>query len=185
MLKRMRFSLRYMGDPPWETGISPPELMAFINSHAPGRALDLGCGTGTNAITLAQHGWQVTGVDFVGRALKAARDKARHAGVTIEFLRQDASRLDNLQPPFDLALDIGCYHNLDETSQARYLANLQRLLAPNGVFLLYGILRKSERSEFGLSESGLQRLKQSLTLVQRVDGSERGQFSSAWFTFHR
>ena len=52
-LRRLSFLLWYFRDPPWDTNISPPELLDFINRHPPGRVLDLGCGTGTNVITLA------------------------------------------------------------------------------------------------------------------------------------
>jgi cyclopropane fatty-acyl-phospholipid synthase-like methyltransferase len=62
------FNRWYFGRPPWDTGVSPPELLAHLDVHAPGRALDIGCGTGTNAITMAQHGWQVTGMDFAVKA---------------------------------------------------------------------------------------------------------------------
>jgi len=65
----------YFGQPPWDTGISPPELLEFIRTHNPGRAIDLGCGTGTNVITLVNAGWDVTGVDFAPRAIKIARRK--------------------------------------------------------------------------------------------------------------
>ncbi len=59
------------GFKPWDSGISPPELVATIegaNALTPGKALDLGCGTGTNSVYLARHGWAATGVDFVPRA---------------------------------------------------------------------------------------------------------------------
>ncbi|HZD55845.1 MAG TPA: class I SAM-dependent methyltransferase, partial [Anaerolineales bacterium] len=69
ILRRIFFNLWYYREPPWDTGISPPELLAFIESHPAGQALDLGCGTGTNVITLARNGWQVTGVDFAPRAI--------------------------------------------------------------------------------------------------------------------
>ena len=84
-LRRLFFNIWYYQSgifqtPPWDTGISPPELINYLESHTPGLALDLGCGTGTNVITMAEYGWQVTGVDFVRRAISKARDKAIHAG---------------------------------------------------------------------------------------------------------
>ncbi|MEW6615857.1 MAG: methyltransferase domain-containing protein [Thermodesulfobacteriota bacterium] len=64
-LSSLMFMWRYFrGQTPWDTNITPPEVMEFIQKTSPGRALDLGCGTGTNGITLARHGWKVTGVDF-------------------------------------------------------------------------------------------------------------------------
>ncbi|MCK7512216.1 MAG: methyltransferase domain-containing protein [Desulfobacterales bacterium] len=71
---RWRFEWRYWrGNTPWDTNITPPEVMEFIAETPPGRALDLGCGTGTNAIALARHGWQATGVDFAPKAVHKAR----------------------------------------------------------------------------------------------------------------
>jgi len=79
MLRKLWFTRAYYKHPVWDTGTSPPELLSFIESHTPGKALDIGCGTGTNAITLAKSGWQVTGVDYVARAIRLA--KKRHTPV--------------------------------------------------------------------------------------------------------
>lgn len=68
------------GKPPWDSGITPPELVALVegpDALAPGRALELGCGTGTNAVYLARHGWQVAAVDLVDRAVRQARRRPR------------------------------------------------------------------------------------------------------------
>jgi methylase of polypeptide subunit release factors len=74
-----------LGFKPWDSGVPPPELVAVVegkDSLAPGKALDLGCGTGTNCIYMARHGWEATGVDFVPRAISAATRKAVVAGVS-------------------------------------------------------------------------------------------------------
>ena len=65
ILRKLYYTLFYLKDPPWDTGITPPELLEFITNHVPGSALDLGCGTGTNAITLTKNQWEVIGIDFV------------------------------------------------------------------------------------------------------------------------
>ena len=186
MIHRLFFEVFYFRHPPWDTGISPPELIAFINSHPPGRALDLGCGTGTNAITLAQHGWQVVGVDFVGRAIRAARRKSKQAGVLVDFHIDEVTRLSGVTGPFDLVLDIGCLHNLTEQQKAQYADNLRRLLAPQGTFLLYTFIISDETAQGrGLTPGDLTLLASCLRLLQRVDGADRGERASAWLTYQR
>ena len=93
----------------WDSGITPPEVVAEIEGEqplTPGRALDLGCGTGTNALYLSKHGWQVVGVDFSPLAIAAARQKL--AGTKrVTFVQGDVTRLSQLgvDGPFDLVLD--------------------------------------------------------------------------------
>ncbi len=136
---RWRFEWRYWrGNTPWDTNITPPEVMEFIAAAPPGKALDLGCGTGTNAITLARHGWQATGIDFAPKAIRSARRKAKQAGLTIDFHCADASDLGILPGPFDYVLDIGCLFTLKEPARTRYARELARLLRPQGDYMLYG-----------------------------------------------
>jgi len=184
---RILYTLYYLlqRNPPWDTGISPPELISFIQNHPPGRALDLGCGTGTNAITLAQHGWQVTGIDFAHRAICQARRKVKKAGVRVDLRVGDVSQPKNLAEPFDLVLDIGCFHSLPEAERARYCRNLERLLAPGGTFLSYVFFRDRAEPGTGLVEEDLQALAERFQLVDRQDGSERGVRPSAWLTYQK
>jgi SAM-dependent methyltransferase len=128
--------------PDWDTGLTPPEVTSAIDQFKqPGRALDLGCGTGTTSIYLAQRGWHVTGVDFSPKAIELARDKAQRAGVKSDFHLGDVSRLDFLREPFDLIFDIGCLHGLDHESRTRYAEQLRRLTHPGSKFLLFGFIR--------------------------------------------
>jgi SAM-dependent methyltransferase len=184
VLLRLSYKLSYFGNPPWNTGVSPPELLDFIQEHPPGRAIDLGCGTGTNAITLAKNGWQVTGVDFVSKAIRKARKKAERAGVTVRFIVDDVTQLKDINGSFDLVLDIGCLHSLTDHGKARYLTNLERLLAPEGYFLLYTWIKTSD-NDSGLGEADLTSISEQLLLKSRQDGSERGKRPSAWFSFQR
>ena len=128
--------------PDWDTGVTPPEVTSALAAFKqPGRALDLGCGTGTSSICLAQHGWQVTAVDFAPKALELARDKAQRAGVELDFHLGDVSHLDFLRELFDLILDIGCLHGLDRESRTRYAEQLRRLTRSGSKFLLFGFAR--------------------------------------------
>jgi cyclopropane fatty-acyl-phospholipid synthase-like methyltransferase len=184
--QRIFYALMYFRRPPWDTGISPPELMEHIATHPPGRALDLGCGTGTNALTLAEHGWQVTAVDFIPRALQQARRKARQAGVIVDFHLDDVTRLDGIRGPFDLALDIGCFHSLAPSGRQAYLQNLERLLAPGGVFLVYAFLRAADDpGSPGLTEAEIAAISSRLEPVNRLNSTERGRVPSAWLTWRK
>ncbi len=186
MLRKLFFNLAYLQKPIWDTGISPSELAEFISSHAPGRALDMGCGTGTNVVTLAKAGWQVTGVDFTPRAIRRARQKARDSHVTVELRLGDVTRLKDIDGKFDLILDLGCYHSLAPGKRPVYLANVDRLLANDGTFLLYSFLGSGYgRTGPGSSEDELQYIDQKLRIVQRIDSTERGYRPSAWLTVQK
>ena len=175
----------YFRKPRWDTGISPPELMNFLKNRPAGRALDLGCGTGTNAITLAKHGWEVTGVDFISKAIRQARNKARDANLPINFQRRDVTNLGGIAGPFDLILDIGCFHSLSPLGRKAYIANLDGILAPGGTFLLYGFLNSvDDRSERGLNEEDITQISRHLTLSNRQDGSEHSR-PSTWLMFSK
>ncbi|OGO61723.1 MAG: hypothetical protein A2032_03210 [Chloroflexi bacterium RBG_19FT_COMBO_49_13] len=186
MLRKIRFTLLYFGKPRWDTGVSPPELLDFIQNHPPGRALDLGCGTGTNAITLARHGWQVTGVDFVSTAIHAARCKAHQAGLQVEFFTGDVTRLDYINFPYDLILDIGCLHTLSPGQQVDYLLDVQRLLSPKGTYLLYAFINPSPGSKMpGLTLTDLQNIESVIQPILRKDGIDHNQRQSAWLAYSK
>ena len=187
MLKRIQqinrnlfFRLFYLRKTPWDTGITPPELEEFIASHPPGRALDLGCGTGTNAITLTQHGWQVTGVDFVPKAIRQARRKAHAAGLEIEFRVGDVTDPAHFRGHYDLIYDIGCYHIIDPANRARYQTLVAEHLAPGGMYMLYGFFEESGEQ---ISRTDLDAFQNLLTLTRREDGFDQGEKGSIWLWF--
>ncbi len=184
---RLGFEWRYWrGQTPWDTQVTPPEVMEFIANTPPGRALDLGCGTGTNAITLTRHGWQVTGVDFAPRAIRIARRKAAAAGLTITFHAADVADLSMLTGPFDYVLDIGCLFVLSETQRLKYAAELTRLTQPGSCYMLYAWLPRPWRGgTWGIASEGVQSLlKSDFAKVRRVVGRENGH-PSAWYWFQR
>jgi cyclopropane fatty-acyl-phospholipid synthase-like methyltransferase len=186
-IKRLFFHIWYFRKPPWDTNQTPPELYEFMQSNPPGRALDLGCGTGTNVIALAKHGWQATGVDFIPKAIKAARKKAHKAGVDVNLEVGDVTRLDAIEGPFDLILDIGCYHSLDSEGMKAYRQQVRRLLAPGGSYLIYLFFKTEDQSSAvkgsNATEADLKSFLDFLELEQRQDGEERGLRRSAWLTY--
>ncbi|GHC51445.1 class I SAM-dependent methyltransferase [Streptomyces flavofungini] len=102
----------------------------------PGRALELGCGPGRNALHLAALGFAVDAVDVSPAALAWARERARAAGAEVRFHLGDAFALDPavLDGPYDLVYDSGCFHHLPPHRRVSYLALLERALAPGGHF---------------------------------------------------
>ncbi|MFN2198839.1 MAG: class I SAM-dependent methyltransferase [Anaerolineales bacterium] len=183
-LRRISFNLWYYRDPPWDTGISPPELLAFLDAHHPGRALDIGCGTGTNVITMAKRGWKVTGVDFAARAIRTAQQKVQQTGVEARLLVGDVTRLEKITGQFDLILDMGCLHGILPEQRQIYYTNLSRWLAPGGIYLLYAFwMDPQAHKQNGLTHEDLLALTARLELVDRQDGTERGRRPSTWFTF--
>jgi ubiquinone/menaquinone biosynthesis C-methylase UbiE len=188
LFRRFLFQFWYFGQPPWDTGISPPELLEFIQNHKPGRAIDLGCGTGTNVITLARAGWKVTGVDFAPRAIKLARQKVKQAGAQAELLIRDVTNLEGIDGPFDFAFDLGCFHSIPQDGKPKYLKQLDRILTPNGFWLMYGFLRWDTGPTVGpgLAEADIHRISSQLTLFSRRDGSDDNrERPSAWFLFQK
>ena len=186
MIRKLLFNLAYYQKPVWDTGISPQELTSFISTHSPGKALDLGCGTGTNVITLAKSGWQVTGVDFAPRAIRIAKQKAQHRGIKVELLVDDVTHLDSISGCFDLILDIGCFHSLPPKDHPKYVSNIDRLLAPTGAYLLYVFFKTQTVDQGpGVTENDMINLSKMLKLTHRMDSTERGVRQSAWFIFQK
>ncbi|MFD3661905.1 class I SAM-dependent methyltransferase [Streptomyces sp. NPDC058659] len=111
-----------------------------------GKALDLGCGPGRNALHLASLGFDVTAVDLSPAAIAWAEERAREAGAeSVRFVCGDAFAAP-LDGPYDLVYDSGCFHHLPPHRRVSYLALLDRVLAPGGHFAL---------SAFAAGEGGM------------------------------
>ena len=134
--------------PPWDPGIPDPMLVEMIDSRAvaPGRTLEIGCGTGTNAICLAQHGFEVVGVDISPLAVDKARARAegRCRFETVDFLNEAPPG-----GPFAFAFDRGCFHTFDlDRERVRFAGNVAAALVDGGVWLsLIGSTEGSPREQ--------------------------------------
>ena len=124
---------------PWDVG-EREELVSLVESGRiqPGRAIDLGCGTGANAIYLAQNGFEVTGVDFAEAAIEKARARAKEAGRQVNFRVDDLTNLRNVSGTFDFLLDYGVLDDLRPHQREAYLRNMLRLTHPGSYYLLWG-----------------------------------------------
>jgi ubiquinone/menaquinone biosynthesis C-methylase UbiE len=183
MLHRLRFTLSYLGRPPWDSGVSPPELFDFIATHPAGRAIDLGCGSGTNVLSLARNGWQVTGIDFAATAIWIARRKIQRGEAIATLSVGDVTHLEAITGSFDLALDLGCFHGIGD--RQAYLIQLRRLLGTGGHWLMYGFFRTAaEHAGPGLDDATLRLIEtHGFRLVSRTDGVDKRSRPSAWFLY--
>jgi SAM-dependent methyltransferase len=123
---------------PWDIG-PRPELVDLVKSGRlkPGRAIDLGSGTASNVIFLAQHGFEVTGVDFAAAAIDKGRRMALEAGVNATFIHDDLTTLQRVTGIFDLLVDYGTLDDLSPPQRDKVTRNILRLTRPGTQFLLY------------------------------------------------
>ncbi|RIL11074.1 class I SAM-dependent methyltransferase [bacterium] len=194
-----RFAERYASrDVPWDRAEPPPEVLATAPALPVGRALDLGCGFGRAALFLARLGWHVDAVDFVPAAIEEARARARAAGLAdrIVFHVGDIADMAFLDGPYDLAIDVGTLHSLEEAELRGVAAGLARLLRPGAQFLLFahldmqGVPTGGDDPRRWLDEAVLHAVFGADFQLER---SERGTtqvgdnppWPSAWFWFRR
>jgi len=128
LLERWDSRYRREGRPGWDTGRPSSELKKAVEEGTlrPCRVVELGCGTGTNAIYLAQKGFDVTAIDIAPTALALAEQKAAKAGVEARWVLANVLNPPELGP-FDLVYDRGCYHGVRQQNAAGYVAALGQL----------------------------------------------------------
>ena len=150
----------------------------------PGRALDVGCGTGTNSVYLARHGWRVIGVDYTARAVAAARVRARREGVQVRFLQADVTRLEagSVEPGVDLVLDMGCFHGVPRRGRPDYARVVGSLAAPGATMLLFCF--RAPGGIPGVTDQEVQSVFAPWFDVVRVLPGE-GDRNPAWYTLRR
>jgi SAM-dependent methyltransferase len=142
MAGRRSYDFMYRVGAPWETSAPRPELVELVARGGitpPGRALDLGCGGGTNAVFLAQQGFATTGVDFSPVALAKAREAARIAQVQVDFVQADftAPRVEGITGPYDLIVDYGSIDDVDPAQRRMAASHVAEWTRPGGVVLMW------------------------------------------------
>jgi SAM-dependent methyltransferase len=139
MAEHIEWNDRYRdGNLPWDTGRPSSELQRVLSRDTirPCRALELGCGTGTNSVWLAQQGFEVTGIDVAPLAIEQAEKRAQAAAVRVRFVVADVLQLPVLAAPFEFFFDRGCYHAVRRVASDLYAPAIARQLASGGRGLL-------------------------------------------------
>lgn len=134
-----------LGLTPWESDYSlVPQLEGLLASEeadrdAPyGPSLDLGCGTGRWSILLAKRGWEVTGIDVVPTAVRAARERVREEGAEVEILEGDvtALRAAGVAPGVSFFLDVECFNHLADEQRAKVGSEVNAVATEDATMLL-------------------------------------------------
>ncbi len=144
-----RFHQAYEGQPPWDIGRAQPAIVELADAgELQGPVLDVGCGTGENALFLASRGFEVAGVDAVPAAILSAARKAQQRGLSAAFLVHDALELEGLGRRFRTVVDSGLFHTFDDAERLRFALSLASVLEPGGRYFML-CFSERERREGG------------------------------------
>jgi len=124
--------------PPWDVGRPQPTFVELVRARElnKGRVLDVGCGTGENALYLAENGFSVIGVDLSSRAIAAARAKTAKRRLNVDFRAGNALSLDFKDSLFDNVIDSGLFHTFTDNDRPVYAGEMARVLAPRGRYFM-------------------------------------------------
>jgi cyclopropane fatty-acyl-phospholipid synthase-like methyltransferase len=131
------FDSAYRGTPPWDIGRPQKEFTELVRrGEITGSVLDIGCGSGDNALFFAQEGFDVWGIDSSPLAIQKAREKGAQRGLTAHFLVLNALELTKLNRTFDTATDSGLFHTLSDEDRPLFVKNLAAILSPTGNYFM-------------------------------------------------
>lgn len=180
------------GQLPWDTGEPEPLLVEFVTSGAvtPGSTLEIGAGTGTNAIWMAERGFDVLGVDVSPLAVERARAKMDGRVLRCRFAASDFLAASADSGPFHFVFDRGCFHVFDEPDERqRFAARVAAALAPDGLWLsLIGSTEGSAREVGPPRRSACEvtnAIEPALEIVELRSVEFRGHGAKAWFCLSR
>ncbi len=129
-----RFAEMYQGQAPWDIGRPQPIVVELAAAGRFGkRVIDVGCGTGDNAIYLTGLGHEVLGLDYVAVAIERAKAKAAKLGSNAQFIVGNALKLDTLNQQFDTALDCGLFHTFSDEERPTYVLGLAAVVRTGGL----------------------------------------------------
>ena len=125
-------------DLPWELGRPRKVLVELVEKGLirKGKALDICCGAGTNAIYLAKKGFQVSGIDISHKAVEIAKEKAEKANVKTDFLVQNFLNLPFGDGVFDFVFDMGCFHHVKVDDRSTFIKGVYRVLKKGGSYFM-------------------------------------------------
>jgi SAM-dependent methyltransferase len=180
------------GQLPWDTGQPEPLLVEFVASSCvkPSPMLEIGAGTGTNAIWMAERGFDVLGVDVSPLAVERARAKMDGRALRCRFAALDFLAAPLPGGPFQFVFDRGCFHVFDKPDERqRFAARVAAALAPGGLWLsLIGSTEGSPREVGPPRRSAFEvtlAIEPALEVVELRSAEFHGSNAKAWFCLSR
>ena len=128
----------YKTTPPWDIGHSQPAFVEIVENGELTKTtvLDVGCGTGENALYFAQKGFSVVGIDLSTRAISRAKEKAVERKLKVDFRVANALSLEYANDNFDNAIDSGLFHTFNDADRITFAREIARVLATNGRYFM-------------------------------------------------
>jgi 2-polyprenyl-3-methyl-5-hydroxy-6-metoxy-1,4-benzoquinol methylase len=127
----------YEGVVPWDVGHPQPAFRSLADRGSiTGRVLDVGCGTGEHVLLAAELGLSATGIDIVPLAIEIALRKAQERRLSARFLVADALELEAFGETFDVVLDCGLFHVLDDSHRDSFVRSLRSAVVPGGRYFM-------------------------------------------------
>ncbi len=131
------FESVYHGEPPWDIGHPQKEYIQLERAgQIVGSVLDIGCGTGENALYFAEHGHEVWGIDFTSAAIHKAQEKAAQRHLAVTFLVLNVLELHTLGRTFDTVIDTGLFHTLSDEERPLFVDNLATVMDRGGTYFM-------------------------------------------------
>jgi cyclopropane fatty-acyl-phospholipid synthase-like methyltransferase len=131
------FDSAYLGKPAWDIGRPQREFIDLVRrGEITGSVLDIGCGSGDNALFFAQEGFESWGIDTSPLAIQKAQQKGAQRGLTVHFQILNARELATLNRTFDTATDSGLFHTLSDADRPLFVKSLAAVLSHNGTYFM-------------------------------------------------
>ncbi len=176
------FQEAYRGHPPWDIG-RPQQVFKNLaeSGRILGSILDIGCGTGENAILFAIRGLEVWGIDFVPEAIQLAHARAEQLGARVTFVQADALHLDQLRRKFDVVIDSGLFHTLSDEARPRLVESLRQVLQVGGLYFML-VFSDAEPGTKGPRRISQQEIRDTFQHGWKVESIQPERFETTWNT---
>lgn len=180
------------GQLPWDTGQPEPLLVEFVTSNSvkPGPMLEIGAGTGTNVIWMAERGFDVLGIDVAPLAVERAQAKVEGRNLRCRFASLDFLAAPTPGGPFRFVFDRGCFHVFDEPGEReRFAAQVAAVLEPGGLWLSLIGSTEGPAREVGPPRRSAREvtlaIEPALEIVEFRSAEFNGANAKAWFCLSR